>query len=127
MQPCVCLDLVKLQKEEDFSEDFAAYLGGSILQAGSETTSSILVGFIQAMVLFPDVVKAAQEELDRVCGDSMPDLNDVPDLPYVRACMKESSRWMPGFMLGVPHAVTQDDTYMNYHIPKGAMIILNVW
>lgn len=79
------------------------------------------------MVIFPNVAKAAQEELDRVCGDRMPDLNDVPNLPYIRACAKESLRWMPGFMLGIPHAVTQDDTYLGYHIPAGAMVILNVW
>ncbi|CAG8978781.1 hypothetical protein HYALB_00011046 [Hymenoscyphus albidus] len=128
-KPCICVDLIKLQKEEEiFSDDLAAYLGGSLLQAGSETTSSILVGFIQAMTIFPDVVKYAQEELERVCGDKrMPDLNDVPNLPYIRACAKESLRWMPGFTLGIPHSVTQDDTYMGYQIPSGSTVILNVW
>jgi cytochrome P450 len=116
-----------LQKEEKFSDDFAAYLGGSLLQAGSETTAAILVGFVQALLIYPEVAKAAQAELDRVCGDRMPDLNDVPSLPYIRACAKESLRWMPGFMMGVPHSVTRDDTYMGYLIPKGATIILNVW
>lgn len=116
-----------MQREEGFSDDLASYLSGSLLQAGSETTSSILVGFVQAMVLFPDVAKAAQDELDRVCGDVMPSLNDVPNLPYIRACCKESARWMPGFMLGIPHAVTKDDTYESYHIPKGATVIMNVW
>lgn len=79
------------------------------------------------MVIFPDVAKAAQAELDRVCGDRMPDLNDVPSLPYIRACAKESFRWMPGFMLGIPHSVTQDDAYMGYHIPAGSMVVINVW
>ena len=79
------------------------------------------------MLIFPKVPKLAQEELDRVCGGRLPDLNDVPNLPYIRACAKESLRWMPGFMLGVPHAVTQDDTYMGYHITAGSMVILNVW
>ncbi|KAI1125338.1 cytochrome P450 [Nemania abortiva] len=126
-QPCFCVDLIKIQAEETVSDDLAAYLSGSLLQAGSETTSNILVAFVQAMVLFPDVAKAAQSELDRVCGGRMPDLNDVPDLPYIRACAKEILRWMPGFMLGIPHAVTQDDSYMGYHIPKGATVILNAW
>ncbi|KAI5854501.1 cytochrome P450 [Durotheca rogersii] len=126
-KPCVCVDLVKIQKAEGLSDDSAAYISGSLLQAGAETTAGILVGFIQAMLIFPDVAKAAQVELDRVCGDRMPDLNDVPNLPYIRACAKESLRWMPGFMLGIPHAVTQDDTYMGYHIPKGATVVLNVW
>lgn len=116
-----------MQKEEDFSDDLAAYLGGSLLQAGSETTAAILVGFVQAMVIFPQVAKTGQLELDRVCGDRMPDLNDVPNLPYIRACAKEASRWMPGFMLGIPHSVTQDDTYMGYHIPKDSTVILNIW
>lgn len=121
------MDLVKAQKAEGFSDDLAAYLGGSLLQAGSETSSATLVGFIQAMVIFPQVAKKAQEEIDRVCGDRLPDLNDVPDLPYIRACMKESLRWMPGVPLGTPHAATQDDEYMGYRIPKNATIILNVW
>lgn len=116
-----------MQKNEHFSDDLAAYLSGSLLQAGSETTSSVLVGFIQAMMIYPDVAKTAQKELDRVCGDRMPDLNDVPNLPYIRACSKEALRWMPGFMLGIPHAVTQDDTYMGFHIPMDSTVILNVW
>ncbi|KAF1965437.1 cytochrome P450 [Bimuria novae-zelandiae CBS 107.79] len=94
----------KIRKDEKFSDDFAAYIGGSLLQAGSEATASILVGFVQAMVIFPDVAKAAQAELDRVCGDRMPGLNDFPNLP-----------------------VTQDDMYMGYHIPKSSTIIMNVW
>ncbi|TGJ85544.1 hypothetical protein E0Z10_g3187 [Xylaria hypoxylon] len=126
-KPCFCFDLVKMQKEEELSDELAAYLAGSLLQAGSETTSSVLVGFVQAMVIFPDVAKTAQMELDRVCGDRMPDLNDVPNLPYIRACAKETLRWMPGFMLGIPHAVTRDDTYMGYRIPKGSTVVMNVW
>jgi len=86
-----------------------------------------LIGFIQALLIFPEVGKLAQEEIDRVCGDRIPDLNDVPDLPYIRGCIKESLRWMPTAILGVPHATTQDDEYMGYHIPKGAGIMYNVW
>ncbi|PYH46717.1 cytochrome P450 [Aspergillus saccharolyticus JOP 1030-1] len=126
-KPCFCVDLVRLQQTEGFSDDMAAYISGALLQAGSETTASILVGFVQALVIYPEVARAAQAELDRVCGDRLPDLNDVPDLPYIRACAKETLRWMPGFLLGVPHATTQEDTYMGYRIPKGATVIVNVW
>lgn len=79
------------------------------------------------MVLFPEVVKAAQEELDRVCGDRFPTLDDEPNLPYIRGCVKESMRWMPTDILGVPHAVIRDDEYMGYKIPKGAGTMWNVW
>jgi cytochrome P450 len=85
------------------------------------------VGFVQAMLLFPDVVKKAQEELDRVCGERLPTLDDEPNLPYIRGAVKESMRWMPTDILGVPHAVIRDDEYMGYTIPKGAGVMWNVW
>ncbi|ROW12010.1 hypothetical protein VPNG_05201 [Cytospora leucostoma] len=126
-KPSFSVDLINISKKQELSDDLAAYIGGSLLQAGSETTANILIGFVQAMVIFPGVARTAQAELDRVCGERMPDLNDVPNLPYIRACAKESFRWMPGFMLGIPHSVTQDDTYMGYHIPRGSTVIINVW
>ncbi|KAI1125555.1 cytochrome P450 [Nemania abortiva] len=126
-KPCCCIDLLRYQKESGISDEIACYMSGSLLQAGSETTSTILIGFIEAMLLFPEVARKAQEEIDRVCGDRLPDLNDVPDLPYIRGCMKESLRWLPAAVLGVPHAVIQDDYYQGYHIPKGASVLFNVW
>ncbi|KAG9203893.1 hypothetical protein G6514_002054 [Epicoccum nigrum] len=126
-KPCFCVDLVRAQDEQGFSDALAGYTSGSLLEAGSDTTAATLVGFVQAMVLFPDVVKAAQEELDRVCGDRFPTLEDEPNLPYIRGCVKESMRWMPTDILGVPHAVTRDDEYLGYKIPKGAGVMWNVW
>lgn len=126
-KPCLCVDLVRAQDEQGFSDLSAAYVSGSLLEAGSDTTSATLVGFVQAMLIFPEVVRKAQAELDRVCGDRLPDLNDLPDLPYIRGCMKESMRWMPTVILGVPHAVICDDEYMGYKIPKGAGVMWNVW
>lgn len=83
---------------------------------------------MQAMILFPEVQKHAQEEIDRVVGpDRIPTMADEPNLPYIRACVKESLRWMPATPLGIPHAVTRDDEYMGYTIPKGASVGLNVW
>ncbi|KAF3008170.1 hypothetical protein E8E14_005786 [Neopestalotiopsis sp. 37M] len=126
-KPCFCIDLVKAQEETGISDPQASYVSNSLLEAGSDTTAATLVGFVQAMVLFPDVVAAAQAELDRVCGDRLPDLNDLSELQYIRGCMKESLRWMPTVILGVPHAVIQDDEYMGYKIPKGAGVMWNVW
>ncbi|KAH7128216.1 cytochrome P450 [Dendryphion nanum] len=125
--PCVCVDLIKSQQVEGFSDNLASYISGSLLEAGSDTTSSTLIGWVQAMVLFPDVAKAAQKEIDSVCGDRFPMLEDEPNLQYVRACAKESMRWMPTAILGVPHAAMRDDEYLGYRIPKGAGVMWNVW
>jgi cytochrome P450 len=79
------------------------------------------------MILFPDVAQTAREELDRVCGTRLPTLADAENLPYIRGCVKESMRWMPTAILGVPHAVIRDDEYMGFKIPKGAGVMWNVW
>lgn len=117
------------EKEKDkFSDDLAGYVSGSLLEAGSDTTASILNGFVQAMVVTPDVQRKAQEEVDRVVGlGRLPDMDDYPNLPYIRACVKESMRWMPTVILGIPHAALKEDTYMGYRIPQGATVVNNVW
>lgn len=103
-------------------------MSGSLLEAGSDTTSGTLYGFILAMLVFPEVQKKAQEEIDRVVGQArLPTMDDYEELHYIRCCMKEALRWMPTVILGVPHATTKDDTYGNYIIPKGATVINNVW
>jgi cytochrome P450 len=86
------------------------------------------MGFVLAMLIFPDVQKEAQAVLDRVCGPTrLPTMDDEGELQYIRACVKETLRWFPTDVLGIPHAVIQDDEYMGYRIPKGAGIIWNVW
>ena len=120
--------MVKAQDVEGFSDDLAGYISGSLLEAGSDTTAATLVGFVQAMVVFPEVQKKAQEEIDRVVGpDRLPTMEDEMSLQYIRGCVKESMRWMPTDILGVPHAVTRDDEYMGYKIPEGAGVMWNVW
>lgn len=127
--PCFCVGMAEAQKKEHFSDDQAAYISGTLLEAGSDTTSSTLYAFVQAMLLYPEVQKKAQEEIDRVIGPNrMPTMEDEFDLQYTRAIMKETLRWMPTTIMGaVPHAVTQDDQYMGYLIPKGAGVVNNVW
>lgn len=115
------------EKTEILSDNLASYLLGTLHEAGSDTTWSTLVGFIQAMVLFPEVARRAQEEIDRICGDRLPTMDDEPNMQYIRGCVKESLRWMPTTILGMPRASIKEDTYAGYRIPKGASVMLNVW
>ena len=127
-QPCFCNDLLRAQKQKGFSDDQAAYISGSLLEAGSDTTTSILYGFILACLIYPDVQRKVQAEIDEVVGPHrLPTIEDYDNLPYVRACIKESLRWMPTVILGVPHAAVQEDTYKGWRIPAGSTVINNVW
>ena len=80
------------------------------------------------MVLNPQAMKKAQDELDRVVGeDRLPEFSDRANLPYIDAVVKELLRWNPPFPISIPNTVTQDDAYRGFFIPAGATVIENIW
>ena len=80
------------------------------------------------MIVWPEVQQKVREEIDRVVGpERLPSIEDYDNLPYARCCIKESLRWMPTVILGVPHASLKEDIYMGYRIPAGSTVINNVW
>ncbi|KAJ2990652.1 hypothetical protein NUW58_g2843 [Xylaria curta] len=95
---------------------------------GSDTTVSTLMSFFLTMILFPDVQSKAQEEIDRVIGTTrLPTFRDRESLPYVDAVVKEAWRWHPVTPMGVPHATAAEDVVNGYRIPKGAIVMTNIW
>ena len=53
------------------------------------------------MCLNPDAQKRAQQEVDTVVGgERLPTFEDLPDLPYVDACVKETLRYWTVAPLG---------------------------
>jgi hypothetical protein len=105
-----------------------AYNLGIIFMAGSDTQTITLEFFTVAAVLNPQIMRKAQAELDAVVGaDRLPTFLDSPKLPYVHAIIQEVLRWRPFLASGMPHAVTQDDEYMGYRIPKDSLVIANHW
>lgn len=97
------------------------------------------------MISYPDVFLKAQNEIDRVIGrERIPGINDRDDLPYVNAIVKETLRWnnvLPTSesgqtqracnvidpITGLPHAVGEEDSCMGYRLPKGAIVLTNIW
>ncbi|KAG8965056.1 hypothetical protein FRC05_003371 [Tulasnella sp. 425] len=95
---------------------------------GVDTTQYTLKNFLLAMSLYPSVQSRAREEIDRIIGTGRcPDFTDQAHLPYVHAILLESLRWNPPAPAGFPHMSREDDTYNGYFIPKGTMILKNMW
>ncbi|KAK7032180.1 hypothetical protein VNI00_013354 [Paramarasmius palmivorus] len=115
------------QKEMGLTREMVGYLGGVLLEAGSDTTSSFLKYLIIALIAFPRVQRKAQEEIDRVVGhERIPTLQDIENLPYIRALIKEVIRIRPVVPL-VPHGTLADMEYRGFMIPKGTMIFVNTY
>lgn len=115
-----------MKESKGMSTKELAYDIGIIYEAGSDTTTMALEVFTLAMVLYPEVMRKAQRELDTVI-EGYPSFTDKDSLPYVDAIIKEVLRWRPVSAGGIPHAVIQDDTYIGFHIPKGATVVGNHW
>ncbi|KAJ4342318.1 hypothetical protein N0V95_006993 [Ascochyta clinopodiicola] len=126
---CFLRDLAREKLEKNSIPDVtAAFAAGALIEAGSDATTTALNNVILASLLWPEIVKGAHEELDRVVGQNrMPEFDDEANLPYIRAIAKETLRWRASTKIGPAHATTQDDWYKGYFIPKGSAIVLNWW
>uniref|UniRef100_A0A0W0F308 Cytochrome p450 n=1 Tax=Moniliophthora roreri TaxID=221103 RepID=A0A0W0F308_MONRR len=125
--PSFCATLVETQERHGLDDVGSAWLAGVLYLAGYDTTTATLGWLILALVSHPDVQKKAHEELDNVVGRSrIPTMDDMEQLPYIRAIMKEAMRWRPVAPIGVPHASLEDDVYEGYFIPKGSIIVPNI-
>ena len=79
-----------------------------MIEAGSETTSMQLNNMLIGILSNPEVSKKAHEELDRVVGSERPpNFDDEPNLPYIRAIVKEVMRWRPINKFGQNHYATE--------------------
>ncbi|KAI0594821.1 cytochrome P450 [Biscogniauxia sp. FL1348] len=100
----------------------------ALYTGGADTSVSTMSTFFLVMMSHPEIQRKAQEEIDRVIGtDRLPAFSDRDNLPYVEAVVKEAFRFHPIVPMGVPHVTTVDDVYNGYLIPKGALVIQNIW
>ncbi|RDX53248.1 cytochrome P450 [Lentinus brumalis] len=100
----------------------------SLYTGGADTTVSSITSFFLAMSCFPEVQRKAQAELDAVIGaDRMPTIADRERLPYLNAVVLELIRWLPVTPMGFPHQLTEDDVHAGYFIPKGTLVMVNIW
>ncbi|KAJ3834239.1 cytochrome P450 1 [Lentinula raphanica] len=96
--------------------------------AAADTTMSSIGSFLLTLCLRPDIQRKGQEEIDRVIGqDRLPTFEDRSSLPYVEAIYREVMRLHPPLPNGVYHSTLRDDFYRGYHIPKGCLVIPNIW
>lgn len=94
------------QENLGLSRHEMAYLAGTMLEGGSDTSSAIILSFVHAMTKWPEVQKKAHKEIDAIMGeDRSPTWEDYAKLPYVAATVKEANRWRPVVPLAFPHCV----------------------
>ncbi|KAH8805193.1 cytochrome P450 [Xylogone sp. PMI_703] len=128
-RPSIVKDIKEIAADYgDVSELQGAITCMEILSTGSDTTANSLLTTILACIAFPEVVKKAHAELDRVIGhDRFPTWQDEPNLPYIRAIIKEQHRWRTIAPMSFAHYTHKEDIYNGYRIPRGSVVRVNTW
>ncbi|KAG6853458.1 hypothetical protein C0991_004245 [Blastosporella zonata] len=126
-RPCYTSTLLEETKYQD-EEGVRDTAGNTYSAAGFDTTLSALMSAVIALVLDPVIQARAQAELDCVIGKNrLPEFSDRENLPYIQCIISETFRWGATTPVGVPHRLTQDDTYNGYFLPAGTTVIANAW
>ncbi|KXT12870.1 hypothetical protein AC579_5391 [Pseudocercospora musae] len=115
----------KLSDEEEYIAKFAA---NGLYGGGADTTVASIMAFFLVMAKNPEIQSKAQAEIDSVVAQGrMPELSDRETLPYTEAVIKEIFRWHTAVPEGLPHLTTEDCEFEGYSIPKGSIMIPNIW
>jgi cytochrome P450 len=126
-KPCYMQIFFDSQKKSQAPDLEGAYEVGMMAIAGALTIASPLMSFILAMLLHPEWLSKLQDEIDIICGERIPEMKDMENLPILRAVVKEVLRWRPPVPTGIPHASTKDYVYNGYFIPAGSTIHAMEW
>lgn len=109
-------------------EEAIKWTAVSMYAAGSDSTVAIMQSVVLAFVMYPEVVKRAQEEIDRVVGgDRLPSFDDRASMPYIDGIVKEAWRWNPVGPMGLTHKSEEDILVGEYLIPKGSYLLPSLW
>jgi cytochrome P450 len=107
----------------------AMYVAMQLLEAGSDTTREVLNIFAMAALCYPNKFQKAREEVDMHCATApkfrLPGVDDLEEMPYICAFIKELLRWRPIFPFTPDHELTSDMEFEGYHFPAGVGFVIN--
>ncbi|XP_056631073.1 methyl farnesoate epoxidase-like [Diorhabda sublineata] len=122
------LQKIDVKSDPTFTDDQLMSLCLDLFMAGAETTSNTLGFAILTMVLYPDIQKKVQDEMDREVGrNRWPTLNDRIRLRYTEAVLMELQRRITIAPLGIAHRATKDSNLCGYSIPEDTIILTNLF
>ncbi|XP_072019394.1 cytochrome P450 2U1-like [Amphiura filiformis] len=99
-----------------------------VFLAGGHTVSTTLEWCCLYMMAHPEIQQKIHEEIDSVVGHNrVPLLADQNNLPYTRATLLEIQRHVTLLPLNDFHAAGNETSLSGYRIPKGALIISNLY
>ncbi|XP_011015839.1 PREDICTED: cytochrome P450 705A5-like [Populus euphratica] len=98
-----------------------------LFTGGTNTTSDAILWILAELVNHPAAFKKLREEIDSAVGtERLVDEEDIPNLPYFQACVKEAMRLNPPVPL-FDRICGENCKLGGYDIPKGITMIMNAY
>jgi cytochrome P450 len=115
------------RSEYTVTDDEAAFAFNAMIGGGTRSPHNALLTFLYLMMEYPEWQDKLQKQVDDVVGPNrLPGFGDIPNLPIVRAIVKEGVRYRTiKAELGLPHRLERDDIYEGYFFPKGTVFHAN--
>ncbi|XP_073124492.1 cytochrome P450 83B1-like [Henckelia pumila] len=98
----------------------------NVFIGGTDTSASLIVWAMTALIKKPQAMKKAQVEVRNVVGaKGHVDEDDIQNLPYLKAIIKEALRLFPPIPMSVPKEAMEKFTIDGYEIPAKTMVYVN--
>uniref|UniRef100_G1KCB7 Uncharacterized protein n=1 Tax=Anolis carolinensis TaxID=28377 RepID=G1KCB7_ANOCA len=121
------IEKAKGNPETSFGEENLIHLMIDLFAAGTDTTSVTLLWGLLKMILYPEVQKRVQEEIDMVIGRiKSPTMEDQSKLPYTNAVIHEIQRYADIAPTTIPYMTYRDTEVANFVIPKATVVICHL-
>ncbi|KAM3689421.1 hypothetical protein ACB098_09G046400 [Castanea mollissima] len=117
-----------VEEPSSFSSRTINVIVFEMFTTGTDTTTSTLEWAMAELFHNPETLKKVQAELrSTIDPDKKLQENDIENLPYLKAVIKETLRLHPPLPFLVPHMAMDSCKMLGYNIPKETQILVNVW
>ncbi|KAL7153379.1 hypothetical protein ABFS83_04G164800 [Erythranthe nasuta] len=114
----------------DITLDHIKALLMNIISGGVDPSSVVPIWAMTALIKNPSIMKKVQAEIREFAKNKKKDLideDDIANLPYLRAVIKETFRLYPPAPLLAPRETMQKCTIDGYEIEAGTLVYINAW
>ncbi|KAJ1693391.1 hypothetical protein LUZ63_010089 [Rhynchospora breviuscula] len=121
------LELGKRESEK-YSDLVIRNIAITLLLGGSDTSSNTIEWAMALLLNNPNALEKARAEIDAQVGNQrLIKESDINHLPYLYCIISETLRLYPIGPLLIPHESREDISLEGYEIPKGTMLLANVY
>lgn len=123
----VLLEMQEMEPEY-YTDVFIKGFLETMIMAGTDTSAGTMEWAMALLLNHPEALNKARDEISMHVGhERLITDTDIPKLTHLHNIIKETLRLFPAAPFLIPHESSEDCTVSGYHVPKGTMLLVNVY